>query len=91
MIAQKSGIVHGLDPNQKGQLLWQTRAGEGGKLGGSQWRSASDGRNVYVAISDIGVEGIADPKSPQGYRVTLDPKKGGGVTMRIHAQPRLNV
>jgi polyvinyl alcohol dehydrogenase (cytochrome) len=79
VIGQKSGIVHALDPDQKGKILWQTRAGAGGALGGSQWGSASDGQNVYVAISDVGIDGVADPKSPQGFRLTLDPKKGGGL------------
>jgi len=79
VIAQKSGMVHAVDPDQKGQILWQTRVGEGGALGGSQWGSAADGRNVYVAISDVGIGGVADPKSPQGFRLTLDPKKGGGL------------
>jgi polyvinyl alcohol dehydrogenase (cytochrome) len=79
VIAQKSGMVHAVDPDAKGKILWQTRAGAGGFLGGSQWGSASDGRQVYVAISDIGVGGVADPKSPQGFRMTLDPAKGGGL------------
>ena len=79
MIGQKSGMVHAVDPDQKGKILWQTRAGEGSALGGSQWGSASDGQKVYVAISDIGIGGVADPKSPQGFRLTLDPKKGGGL------------
>jgi polyvinyl alcohol dehydrogenase (cytochrome) len=79
VIGQKSGMVHAIDPDQKGKILWQTRAGEGSGLGGSQWGSASDGKNVYVAISDIGIGFALDPKSPQGYRLTLDPKKGGGL------------
>jgi polyvinyl alcohol dehydrogenase (cytochrome) len=79
VVAQKSGMVHALDPDEKGRILWQTRAGAGGVLGGSQWGSASDGQKAYVAISDIGVGGVADPKSPQGFRMTLDPKKGGGL------------
>ena len=79
VIGQKSGMVHAIDPDQKGKILWQTRAGEGSALGGSQWGSASDGRNIYVAISDIGLGAVADPKSPQGYRLVLDPKKGGGL------------
>ncbi len=79
VIGQKSGMVHAIDPDQKGQVLWQTRAGEGSALGGSQWGSATDGRNVYVAISDAGIGVAADPKSPQGYRLVLDPKKGGGL------------
>jgi len=49
---QKSGMVHALDPDQQGEVLWQTRVGKGGPLGGVQWGNASDGRNVYVAVSD---------------------------------------
>jgi polyvinyl alcohol dehydrogenase (cytochrome) len=79
VIAQKSGMVHALDPDQKGKILWQTRAGKGGAFGGSQWGSASDGQKVYVAISDVVVGGVADPKSPLGFRLTLDPKIGGGL------------
>ncbi len=79
VIAQKSGMAHALDPDAKGKVLWQTRLGDGGPLGGSQWGSASDGSNVYVAISDLGLSGVPDPKSPQGYRLVLDPKKGGGL------------
>ncbi len=75
VIAQKSGTVHALDPDQKGKILWQTRAGKGGAFGGSQWGSAADGQKVYVAISDVVVGGEADPKSPQGFRLTLDPNR----------------
>ncbi|MBZ5577426.1 MAG: PQQ-binding-like beta-propeller repeat protein [Acidobacteriia bacterium] len=79
VIGQKSGMVHAVDPDQKGEVLWQTRAGAGSALGGSQWGSAADGQKVYVAISDLGIGVVADPKSPQGFRLTLDPKKGGGL------------
>jgi polyvinyl alcohol dehydrogenase (cytochrome) len=79
VIAQKSGMVHAVDPDQKGEILWQTRAGQGSPLGGSQWGSAADTKNVYVAISDVVIGGVADPKSPQGFRLTLDPNKGGGL------------
>ncbi len=84
VIAQKSGLVHAVDPDhvdpkQGAAILWQTRAGAGSALGGSQWGSASDGQKVYVAISDVGIGGVADPKSPAGFRLTLDPNKGGGL------------
>jgi polyvinyl alcohol dehydrogenase (cytochrome) len=79
VIAQKSGLVHALDPDQSGALLWQTRAGQGTALGGSQWGSASDGEKVYVAISDIGVGTKPDSTLPQGFRSVLDPEKGGGL------------
>lgn len=79
VIGQKSGMAHGVDPDQKGAILWQTRAGEGSALGGSQWGSASDGQKLYVAISNPGISGEADPKSPAGFRLTLNPRQGGGL------------
>ncbi len=79
IIGQKSGMVHAIDPDDKGKILWQTRAGAGSALGGSQWGSASDGQKVYVAISDLGIDGVPDSTVPQGFRLTLDPKKGGGL------------
>jgi polyvinyl alcohol dehydrogenase (cytochrome) len=79
VIAQKSGMVHALDPDQKGAVLWQTRAGQGTALGGSQWGSASDGEKVYVAISDVAVGAKPDSTVPQGFSLTLDPKQGGGL------------
>jgi polyvinyl alcohol dehydrogenase (cytochrome) len=52
-IAQKSGVVHGLDPDDGGKILWQTRIGKGGALGGSEWGSAADQDRIYVANSDV--------------------------------------
>ena len=79
VIAQKSGMVHAVDPDNKGALLWQKRASKGGYLGGSQWGSAADSQNIYVAASDLTIGGAADPSSPQGFRLTVDPKMGGGL------------
>jgi polyvinyl alcohol dehydrogenase (cytochrome) len=79
VIAQKSGMAYAVDPDQTGKILWQVRVGEGGKLGGSQWGSAADGQNVYVAISDLHVKAIPDPQLPRGYRLVLNPKVGGGL------------
>ncbi len=79
VIAQKSGMAYGLDPDTKGKMIWQTRVGNGGVLGGSQWGSASDQKRVYVAISDLALSAVADTKSTKGYRLVLDPHKGGGL------------
>ena len=79
VIAQKSGMVHAIDPDAEGQILWQRRAGSGGLLGGSQWGSAADNQRLYVAISDVVIHSVADAAAPGGHRVVLDPKLGGGL------------
>jgi polyvinyl alcohol dehydrogenase (cytochrome) len=79
VIAQKSGMVHAIDPDAEGKILWQTRVGAGGLLGGSQWGSAADSRRIYVAISDVVLHTVTDPKAPGGRRIVPDPKKGGGL------------
>ncbi len=71
---QKSGVVHAIDPDQQGEVLWQTRIGKGGTMGGVQWGSAADSSNVYVALSDIGR--IMLTFSTQ---TDADPKQGGGM------------
>jgi len=53
VIGQKSGVVHALDPDHEGEILWQTRIGKGGPLGGTEWGSAADQDRVYVANSDV--------------------------------------
>ena len=53
VIGQKSGVVHALDPDRDGKIIWQTRVGEGGPLGGSEWGSAADQDRIFVAISDV--------------------------------------
>jgi len=74
LISQKSGVAHALDPDNKGEILWATRVGKGGRLGGIQWGSASDGKNMYVAVSDI-----SHLQSSGIGRMVADPKAGGGI------------
>ena len=71
---QKSGLVHAIDPDRNGEILWQVRVGKGGINGGVQWGSAADQSNVYVALSDIGRIPI-----PNSQAVDPDPKAGGGM------------
>jgi polyvinyl alcohol dehydrogenase (cytochrome) len=71
---QKSGMVHAVDPDDQGKILWQARAGTGGTLGGVQWGSAADGSNIYVALSDIVRTAI-----PNSLGTNADPKAGGGM------------
>jgi polyvinyl alcohol dehydrogenase (cytochrome) len=52
VVGQKSGVLWGFDPDNKGKVLWQTRIGNGGALGGIEWGHATDDQNAYAAISD---------------------------------------
>jgi len=71
LLGQKSGMIYALDPDNGGQEIWAKRVAAGGLLGGIMWGSASDGRNMYVAISDY----VADGK--------LNPKAGGLLALRL--------
>jgi polyvinyl alcohol dehydrogenase (cytochrome) len=78
LAGQKSGVVYALDPERKGQVLWQTLVGKGGTNGGVQWGMASDGQKVYAAVSDL------VRKAAPGTVITVgappDPTQGGGLT-----------
>jgi polyvinyl alcohol dehydrogenase (cytochrome) len=71
---QKSGVVHAIDPDQEGRIIWQERVGKGGINGGVQWGSAADGSNVYVALSDLGRVPV-----PNSQATVPDPEAGGGM------------
>jgi len=53
LLAQKSGVVYALDPGRRGKLLWKSRIGHGGPLGGIQWGGAADRRYAYFPRSDL--------------------------------------
>jgi polyvinyl alcohol dehydrogenase (cytochrome) len=86
LIGQKSGVVYGLDPARSGELVWQARVGKGGINGGIVWGLASDGRNVYAAVSDLARRARGDA-TPFDWRPTgVDPATGGGLTaLDIHS------
>jgi polyvinyl alcohol dehydrogenase (cytochrome) len=48
---QKSGYYWALNPDD-GHVLWSKQVGPGGFQGGIQWGTATDGRRIYVAISN---------------------------------------
>ncbi len=54
VVGQKSGVVWALDPDGEGRVLWSTRVGKGGALGGIHWGMATDGRLAYAPNSDRG-------------------------------------
>ncbi len=73
-MGQKSGMVWALDPDDGGRIVWHTRVGRGGPLGGVQWGTATDGKVVYAAVSDLAAVNLV-----LGQPLVLDPNKGGGL------------
>jgi polyvinyl alcohol dehydrogenase (cytochrome) len=53
LVGQKSGVVFGLDPDRRGEIVWQKQISKGGGIGGIQWGIAADENQVYAPISDI--------------------------------------
>jgi polyvinyl alcohol dehydrogenase (cytochrome) len=51
VVGEKSGVVFGISPDN-GSLVWKTRIGKGGALGGIHWGMATDGQQVYAANAD---------------------------------------
>ena len=65
LAGQKSAVVWGFDPAQKGKVIWQTRIGKGGPGGGIQWGIA------YSPADKLVFAPLADS--------TSDPASGGGL------------
>lgn len=70
---QKSGVVHAIDPDKQGEIIWQDRIGHGGALGGVEWGSAADQSNIYVARSDIR---LVPGRIPGMFGLEADPSAG---------------
>jgi polyvinyl alcohol dehydrogenase (cytochrome) len=79
LAGQKSGVVTAFDPDRQGEIVWQTRVGQGGVTGGVQWGMASDGRHVYAAVSDVMRVRRTSADSAEAPRAGLDPAVGGGL------------
>lgn len=56
--AQKSGVVYALDPDHDGRIIWESRVGKGGPLGGIEWGGAADEKQAFIPRSDW------DPNNP---------------------------
>lgn len=86
VVGQKSGMVHALDPDNGGKLLWSTQVADGGDLGGIMYGLASDSKKIYVPVSDV--------DSPTGRftgsLVALDPMSGDIVWRTNSPKPACN-
>lgn len=88
LAAQKSAVVHALDPDANGKLLWQARIGRGGMAGGIMWGPAVDEKNIYVALADFKPEYVTMADGSKNWMV--DPEVGGGLfALRIRDGKRL--
>ena len=52
LAGQKAGVVHALDPDDNGRLLWKKQTGIGGFAGGVHWGMAADGGTLFVPNAD---------------------------------------
>lgn len=68
LAGQKSGVVYAFDPDHGGKLLWETRIGQGGSMGGVEMGFAVNDGVAYVPVSDSEVK---SPRIPGGL-VALD-------------------
>ncbi len=56
LAGQKSGVVYALDPDHDGKLVWETRVGQGGSMGGVEMGFSVGGGVAYVPVSDSEVK-----------------------------------
>jgi polyvinyl alcohol dehydrogenase (cytochrome) len=63
----KGGVAFGLDPDANGKILWQTRLGRGGLLGGVEWGGATDGQRLFVPIGDTATSAVATSKADDDF------------------------
>ncbi len=84
LAGQKSGVVYGLDPDQRGAVVWKTRIGQGtGLMGGVAWGMAADEQTVYAAVADInrpdGTPGLYALRLDTGAKLwSTPPPQGAG-------------
>ena len=81
---QKSGIVWGLDPDDRGKILWHTRVGQGGMLGGIEWGPTADLENAYVAVSDLLVGGENRPGGLHAIKLATGEKIWSAPPPELH-------
>lgn len=63
----KGGVVFALDPDDSGKVLWQTRVGRGGALGGIHWGMSFAGDIAFVPVSDR----VTGPEQDEGRQPGL--------------------
>lgn len=57
LAGQKSGQVYAVNPDN-GEIVWQTRIGQGSAGGGVEWGMSADNDNLYVGTADRGMPAL---------------------------------
>jgi polyvinyl alcohol dehydrogenase (cytochrome) len=70
LAGQKNGVVWALDPDT-GKLLWDTKVGPGGAMGGIHWAMAFDGKRVF-APNNLSTGPTADGAEPGLHALDVD-------------------
>ena len=83
---QKTGVLHVMDPDNNGKLLWQKKLAEGGILGGIEWGPANDGEQIYVAAADA----TWREQRFLSADTELNPETGGGMFALDPASGKIN-
>lgn len=68
----KGAEIFGLDPAANGEVLWRTRVGRGGALGGVHWGMTFKDDVVYVPVSDrSGISDEGEPRQPGLHAIDM--------------------
>src|SRR5690606_19290829 len=67
---QKNGVVWALDPDT-GALVWNTKIGPGGAMGGIHWGMAFDGSRIFAA-NNMSTGPTADGVAPGLHALDVD-------------------
>jgi polyvinyl alcohol dehydrogenase (cytochrome) len=50
---QKTGVFWAFDPDNNGEIIWTSKVGPDGIIGGHEFGSATDGKRIYVQITNL--------------------------------------
>lgn len=68
---QKNGVVWAFDPDT-GELVWETKVGPGGAMGGVHWGMAFDGKSRLYVPNNMSTGPTADGEEPGLHALDID-------------------